>query len=83
MSIRSLSVTTAFCLPDLAVRHRGKAIDAFLSEQNHTAPAASISAIRAPTRDIPFAPETTAAIPSLASLNFNLDAINEHTDNAL
>jgi len=60
------------------VHQSRQAINANLSDDNHAAAIAAIAPVRSTARHILFAPETRAAVASLARLNINGNAIDEH-----
>jgi hypothetical protein len=79
MAVRALAMPAAFCLPGFPMRDGCQAIYPLGGQQNHAAPVSSVAAVWASARDVPLAPKTATAVPSLAGLDLNLDPIDEHT----
>ncbi len=78
VTITALTVRAALGTPMFAMRDRREIIDAFLRYNDDTASIASVAAIRAPARNVLFAPETQAAITAVSAADFNLDSVDEH-----
>lgn len=77
-AIRTAAVVAAFRPPELVVSQSRQMVYTILRHNDDTATATAVTTIRAAVGHVLFAPEANATVASLATLNFNLYAINKH-----
>ena len=63
---------------NLFMAQRIETINTRLGDDHDTATVAAITAVRTAFRDVLLAPKARAAIAPFASVDFNLDAVDEH-----